>query len=168
MSSIVSVGVGVTVGIGGTGVIAKVGIAESVGTTLAAGAHETKTKKPSKTVTMFLIFIRTLLCKELRNCPTCRVSRPRSEAQRVGCNRLLGRPWRALSRNCLTERAITRYHSAIAAGQGAHNISIISITPTLLETAMPGIYERRKSETLPPVIGDHNRLRRKSDTGIKE
>ncbi len=33
---------------------------------------------------------------------------------------------------------------------------------------MPRIQERRKSETLPPVIGDHNRLRRKSDTGIKE
>ena len=33
---------------------------------------------------------------------------------------------------------------------------------------MPEIHERRKSETLPPVIGDHNRLRRKGDTGIKE
>ncbi len=65
MSSIVSVGVGVTVGIGGTGGIAKVGIAESVGTTLAAGAHETKAEKTSKTITVFLILIRTLLCKKL-------------------------------------------------------------------------------------------------------
>jgi hypothetical protein len=53
------------VGVGGIGGKVKVGIAVSVGTTLAAGAHETKIKMTSKTIPMFLIFIRTLFCKEL-------------------------------------------------------------------------------------------------------
>jgi hypothetical protein len=53
------------VGVDGMGVF--VGIVVSVGTTIAAGAHEAKIKAISKTVTMFLIFIDSLLCKELPN-----------------------------------------------------------------------------------------------------
>ena len=66
MSSIVSVGVGVIVDVGRIGGKVKVGIAVSVGTTFAAGAHETRIKTTSKTVPMFLIFIRPCYA---RNCP---------------------------------------------------------------------------------------------------
>jgi hypothetical protein len=65
--SIGGIGVGVEICVGGISVKVDIGAAVSVGTTLAAGAQETKIKATSKTVTMFLIFIDTLLCKELPN-----------------------------------------------------------------------------------------------------
>jgi hypothetical protein len=60
-------GTDVKVSVGGIDVIVDLGTVVSVGTTLAAGAQEASIKATSKTVTMFLIFIDTLLCKELPN-----------------------------------------------------------------------------------------------------
>jgi len=60
----VAVGAGVMVGVDAA---ISVGATVSVGTTLAAGTQETKIIATSKTVTMFLIFIDTFLCKELPN-----------------------------------------------------------------------------------------------------
>jgi hypothetical protein len=65
-------GIGVEVGIGGIGVKVRVGIAVPVGETtitsgVTAGAQEIKIKAISKTVTMFLIFIDTFLCKGRAN-----------------------------------------------------------------------------------------------------
>jgi hypothetical protein len=59
--------VGVIVGLGGMGVTVDIGTAVSVEATLSAGTHEAKIKATSKTMTMFLFFIDTLLCKGLPN-----------------------------------------------------------------------------------------------------
>ena len=58
-----AVRVGVMVAVGGMGVNVDVGTAVSVGTTVAMGAHEIRIIVTSRIVTMFLIFIHSLLCK---------------------------------------------------------------------------------------------------------
>lgn len=59
--SIVVIGDGVIVGVGGTGVIVAPGIDVSVETIVATGAHETKTRETSKTVTKLFNFIDYLI-----------------------------------------------------------------------------------------------------------